>query len=415
MNATIILFEDDYLDGMHPITLTRPAFDVSCAGYSLYSIANMIAKEVRYIIRDYLQKVTANRADKKQPSSEHPVNGPVLFLNASLAPDVRFVAPLKNDIQSAEPFLATSGQRIAAALIPEPGRIPEGLTASTITPFLLEEHLPLRHDHAFKTFDYTFHVIGAQEDLFPENISHKIRTGAYKEIKEGVFTGKNIDIAESAVLHAEDGPIMLDDNVRIMDFTYLCGPLFVGRNSRIIERSSIKEFTSIGQTCKIGGEVEACIIESYTNKQHHGFLGHSYVGSWVNLGAGTSNSDLKNTYGKIRISHMGKRLDTGMQFFGCIIGDYAKTAINTSIFTGKIIGVNSMLYGYVGQNVASFCNYAKSFGQITECSLEQAIITQKRMYARRRIEQTQDDIDLLTSVFDLTREERNISSNLPVL
>lgn len=133
------------------------------------------------------------------------------------------------------------------------------------------------------------------------------------------------------------------------------------------------------------------------------------------MGAGTSNSDLKNTYGKVRVVHQGKRIDTDMQFFGCIIGDLAKTAINTSIFTGKFIGVSSMLYGFVGQNVASFCNYAKSFGQITECPLEQALISQKRMFARRNLDQTQADIDLLTEVFELTRKERLISAELPVL
>ncbi len=135
----------------------------------------------------------------------------------------------------------------------------------------------------------------------------------------------------------------------------------------------------------------------------------------MNLGAGTSNSDLKNTYGEIRIEHSGRRLETGMQFLGCVIGDYSKSAINTSIFTGKIIGASSMLYGYVGQNVPSFCNYAKSFGQVTEVLLEQAIVTQKRMFARRKIEQTGDDIALLTAIHGITREERMISSDMPVL
>ena len=132
------------------------------------------------------------------------------------------------------------------------------------------------------------------------------------------------------------------------------------------------------------------------------------------MGAGTSNSDLKNTYGSVRVQHQGRRIDTKMQFFGCVIGDYSKTAINTSIFTGKIIGVNSMLYGFVGQNVASFCNYAASFNQITECSLEQALHTQSRMFERRKRRQEKADIDLLTAVYNLTTEERRISTEAPV-
>ena len=199
----------------------------------------------------------------------------------------------------------------------------------------------------------------------------------------------------TAVFHSEDGPIVLDDGVRVLDFCYFSGPVYVGPRSRIIERSSVKEFTSIGHTCKIGGEVEASSIEPYTNKQHHGFLGHAYVGSWVNLGAGTSNSDLKNTYGEVRFEQKGQRLETGLQFLGCIVGDFSKSAINTSIFTGKSIGVCSMLYGYVGQNVPSFCNYARSFGQVTEVALAQATTTQQRMFARRGVEQTADDVELL--------------------
>ena len=92
---------------------------------------------------------------------------------------------------------------------------------------------------------------------------------------------------------------------------------------------------ALGHTTKIGGEIEASIVEPYTNKQHHGFLGHSYLGSWINLGAGTCNSDLKNTYGNVKMDYRGESVATGMQFVGCFMGDYAKTAINTGIFTGK--------------------------------------------------------------------------------
>jgi glucose-1-phosphate thymidylyltransferase len=135
----------------------------------------------------------------------------------------------------------------------------------------------------------------------------------------------------------------------------------------------------------------------------------------VNLGAGTSNSDLKNSYGEVRLEFPHRREETGMQFLGCIIGDYAKSAINTSIFTGKIIGVSSMLYGFVGANVPSFCNYARSFGQITECPVDQAILIQKRMFERRGIQQSPEDAALLREVFEMTREERLISDEPPAL
>ena len=112
-------------------------------------------------------------------------------------------------------------------------------------------------------------------------------------------------------------------------------------------------------------------------------MGHSYVGSWVNLGAGTSNSDLKNTYGSVTMDYGGRRVPSGMQLVGCFIGDYAKTAVNTGIFTGKAIGVCSMAYGFVTTNVPGFTNYARSMGQVTEIGVDVAVATQARMFARR--------------------------------
>ena len=153
------------------------------------------------------------------------------------------------------------------------------------------------------------------------------------------------------------------------------------------QRASIKDCVSISHTCKIGGEVESTILEAYTNKQHHGFLGHSYLGSWINLGAGTCNSDLKNTYGMVNMQYESEKVATGMQFVGCIMGDYAKTAINTSIFTGKTIGTASMVYGFATTNVPSFVNYALTFDKVGYLPPEVIVTTQKRMFSRRNVSQ----------------------------
>ena len=186
----------------------------------------------------------------------------------------------------------------------------------------------------------------------------------------------------------------------------MSGPVFVGAGTRVIEHAALKDGVSLGHTVKIGGEVEASIIEPYTNKQHHGFLGHSYLGSWINLGAGTCNSDLKNTYGKINIQYGNSRTPTDMQFLGCFMGDYSKTAINTSIFTGKVIGVCSMMYGFVTSNVPSYVNYARLFGQTSLLPADVMINTQKRMFARRKVEQRECDRQLIRDMYELTRSER---------
>ncbi len=160
------------------------------------------------------------------------------------------------------------------------------------------------------------------------------------------------------------GPIVLEAGASVGPHSFLAGPVHLGVNSRVLEHAALKHAVALAHTTKIGGEIEASIIEPYSNKQHHGFLGHSYLGSWVNLGAGTCNSDLKNTYGPVNMEYRGRKIPTGMQFVGAIIGDYSKTAINTGIFTGKVIGVGSMVYGFVTTNVPSFVNYARSFAQV---------------------------------------------------
>lgn len=420
MEPRIVLFEDHLLDDMTPIALTRPAFAVTCACYTLRDVANAAGATVSWIVRDHLRKTTAQRLPR--PTLDG--SGPRLFLNASVVPDIRYAAKVCALWQKGEPFVATAGDRVSAALVPAGAAEPAELTAQGITPWLLEMKLPLHEEEMFTTLDHQFQVVKYLEPLFPENLAHRVRTGSYREVAPKVYAAEDVSLASTAVLKTRDGPIVFDREVEVADFAYLVGPVYVGARTRVIERASLKEHVCIGETCKIGGEVEASIVESFTNKQHHGFLGHSWVGSWVNLGAGTSNSDLKNTYGEVRLEfpHRAdaagggfRRVDTGMQFLGCVIGDYAKSAINTSIFTGKIIGVSSMLYGFVGANVPSFCNYARSFGQITECPADQAVLIQKRMFARRGITQTPEDAQLLKDVFELTRSERLISDEPPAL
>lgn len=410
MEANVVLFEDEFARDMKPVSLTRPCFAVTCATYSLYDLASELGTNVAWVVRPYLQEVT-----KASYPPDELGPGPTLLLNASVAPDVRYLAVWRDLLASEEPVLYTSGQRVAAALLPQDSEPPLETAPEGVTAHLLDLRLPLAEEEPFQTFDYPFHVVGACEELFPENLRHRIENDGLREVEPGVYVGDEVEIADTAVFHPREGPIVLDDRVQVLDFTYFTGPVYVGPDSRIIERSSVKEFTCIGHTCKIGGEVEVTTIEPYSNKQHHGFLGHAYVGSWVNLGAGTSNSDLKNTYGEVRYEQNGERIDTGMQFLGCIIGDYAKSAINTSIFTGKSIGVASMLYGLIGRNVPCFCNYAKTFGQVTEVSAEQAVKTQRRMFARRGVEQTEHDAELLRMVFEVTRESRLIATGPPVL
>jgi glucose-1-phosphate thymidylyltransferase len=191
-----------------------------------------------------------------------------------------------------------------------------------------------------------------------------------------------------------------------MPFVYLRGPLWIGRFSRIQAHATIKDATTLADHTRVGGEVTGAIIEAYSNKQHDGFLGHSYVGSWINLGAGTTNSDLKNSYGNVRIQVGDQRVDSGMQLLGCVMGSYAKTAIHTRIMTGKLIGVNSLVYGTVSENIPDFVNYVSAREELTAVDLATAVQMQARMFARRDVQQQEYHRQLLRDVYQMTSPGR---------
>ena len=244
-------------------------------------------------------------------------------------------------------------------------------------------------------FEYPHEVIRHNMETLVPNLKYRLRVGEYREIADGVFAADDASLSKQVITETGEGPIVLEQSASVGPFSVLRGTVFLGAYARVNEHAVIKDNVSVGHTTKIGGEVEATVVEPYSNKQHHGFLGHSYIGSWINLGAGTCNSDLKNTYGKVNIQYGGQKTETGMQFVGCIMGDYAKTAINTEIFTGKTIGVCSMLYGFVTTNVPSFVNYARLFGQFSELPAEVMIATQRRIFSRRNVEQRPCDIQII--------------------
>jgi UDP-N-acetylglucosamine diphosphorylase/glucosamine-1-phosphate N-acetyltransferase len=171
--------------------------------------------------------------------------------------------------------------------------------------------------------------------------------------------------------------------------------VYIGPGSSVRPHSWLHGGNAIGPVCKIGGEVDGCVICSYTNKQHAGFLGHAYVGSWVNIGAGATNSDLKNTYGKIRVPMGGTRMETGLQFFGAIISDHVKIGINATIPTGAVIGLATTISGS-----RMVPQYIPSFSWVTENGVSpgdplRLLDASCAAMARRQVDMTDDEIELL--------------------
>ncbi len=411
----IVVFEDAGVEKLFPITTGRPAYAISCASYRLVDWLNLFDGNLTGVVRPYLESIQLLDFPELESKPDAGLQW-TLVVNARMAPTASNYARLQKLMSGAslkEPsidkraIVVRSDWAIAAAIVPT--SFFSGASRKQIASLI--DQIPSIEDiqsteSEFELFNYGHDVIGQNMSQFGENLSHRLEHRSYKEIQDGVFVGSDVQLNDHLVFDTSSGPVVFDDHVKVGPFGFFRGPVYIGPRSKVSEHASVKDAVSIAHTCKIGGEVEGVVFEPYSNKQHHGFLGHSYVGSWINLGAGTCNSDLKNTYGIVNMVYGDEKVSTGMQFVGCIIGDYAKTAINTCIFTGKLIGTAAMVYGFATTNVPSFVNYARTFDAIGVLPPEIVATTQKRMFARRDVPQRPCDIQLVHDMFESTQNER---------
>ena len=158
-----------------------------------------------------------------------------------------------------------------------------------------------------------------------------------------VLIERGATVEPLVVLDATAGPILLREGSTVSSFTRLVGPAHLGAHSTILGGRVAN--ASIGEWCKVSGEVSTTIFHSYANKGHEGFVGHSVIGRWANLGAGTTTSNLKNTYGPVQLWTPDGLRETGLQFLGTLLGDHAKTAIGTRLNTGTVIGAAANVFG----------------------------------------------------------------------
>lgn len=399
----ILLFEDEVVERLRPMTLTRPAFSISCGSFCLADLIARLGRPTAYVVRPHLAAI-----QEIDCPSDTLSEGPLLLINARMVPAAWILAELSRLMDSSKSGLLRHGNSIAAAIIPaEEAADLKSLSYADLNAQIAKLKLPALGAE-LPLFKYPHEVVQKHISILADNLELRIGESEYEQLHDGVFISRGATVSEYVVTDTSAGPIILEPHVTVGPMAFLRGPLHIGHGATINEHASIKSHVTLGHTTKVGGEVSHSIIEPYSNKQHHGFLGHSYLGSWVNLGAGTSNSNLKNTYGEININYgHGPRIATGMQFMGCVVGDYSKSAINTSIFTGKTIGVCSMLYGNISRNVPGFVNYARSFGQISEVTSEVMKAIQGRSFARRDVPQRPCDMELINAIYELTQSERD--------
>jgi UDP-N-acetylglucosamine diphosphorylase/glucosamine-1-phosphate N-acetyltransferase len=239
--------------------------------------------------------------------------------------------------------------------------------------------------------------------LFPES-RFTLPEGVHVSGGERVSLGEGVYLEAGVQLDATDGPIRLSDGARVSAFTRLAGPAFVGADTHVLGGSL--ENVTIGPGCRVRGEVSNTVLLGYVNKAHEGYLGHGYVGRWVNLGALTTNSDLKNTYGNVRVHTANGPVDTGLIKVGCFLGDYVKTGIGTLLPTGCVIGAGSSLFGG-GMAPPHLPPFSWGSGDsLEEYEIERFLETAALVMSRREMTLEEGHRALLRRAWELTRPER---------
>lgn len=405
----IALFEDLHYKKFMPISLTKATFDVKIGSKSFFE-EQRTAPEV-LITREYLAGVTGERHPQcmVNPSS---IDSDTVFVNGLIHPGAIDSDRLQ---QVSHTFAITSGDRLVAARLDRKGseylsdcaaageKIDvKKLSVEKSTRLGIEESLGLLSDQ--------WDIIKVLENSLSMQVATmqgegELGTGVRVVGNNTVAVAKSALIEEGTVLDARRGGIYIAPDAYVAT-SRIVGPAYIGERTQV-KQFAIIDSSFVGNNCRVAGEMEHSIVSSYTNKAHAGFLGHSYVGEWVNIGAMTTTSDLKMTYGNIRVGSGKSRMDTGQDKVGSFIADMAKTSIGTLIYSGRRIGVSSHLHGLVAQDVPSFTIYGLSFGaKSAELELHSAIDTQKKMMSRRSQTMSKNYEQMIRDVFSMTALER---------
>ncbi|HTM65094.1 MAG TPA: hypothetical protein VL093_02140, partial [Flavipsychrobacter sp.] len=234
---------------------------------------------------------------------------------------------------------------------------------------------------------------------------HVIATG-----KENIFLEEGAVINAGVIINASSGFVYLAKDAEILEGAMLRGSVALGEHAVVKMGAKIYGATTIGNGCKVGGEISNVVFFANSNKGHDGYLGNAVIGEWCNLGADTNCSNLKNNYDYIKIwdEHKNRSVQTGLQFCGLLMADHSKCAINTMFNTGTVVGVSANIFGsgFPDRFIPSF-SWGGSEG-IVAYDFNRAIDTAKRMMVRRKKDLNEAETGMLRHVFENTQAQRSL-------
>lgn len=399
----LALFEDHHWRNLSPLTLTRATFDVKVGARTyLEEYAYLDRMPAALLVREHLEKMTAERHEECNVN-QGPAGSDTIYVNGLLHPAALDFARLEN---VGHTFAITYQGRLLAAKLSQKSAEYLARCVAAGRP------VDLKKIDSEKTSELKGDAEGVISNLWDmiKVLENSLAVQAAAEQSSGVnanvlgdasVVADGAEVEEGAVLDARRGPIYIGPGAYIAPCR-IVGPAYIGPETQV-KQFTIIESSYIGRNCRVAGEIEHSIFMDFSNKAHAGFLGHSYVGEWANMGAMTTTSDLKMTYGSIKMDAGGKKTDTGLSKVGSFFADMSKTSIGTLIYSGRRIGVSSHLHGLVVRDVPSF---AISGARSAELEIESAVETQKRVMPRRGQAMSKAYEQMMRDVFVMTAEDR---------
>jgi UDP-N-acetylglucosamine diphosphorylase/glucosamine-1-phosphate N-acetyltransferase len=413
----LCLVEDNAVTGLEPLTLTRPVFDLllgsTTLGAKIASAFGIGPGPLRRgaIIRPYLKAVQRARDPHTAINdSDWLARGSVLVVNGRWVPPPAFAPPDPYGpwlgLCDGQPACALVGPDQAVAL--EPGGVNdwfETVAARMGAREIGGQWIERPWDIVARNAEHVARDFLAEGKVGLSN--RHLTTAALVGPADRLFIHETARVDPYTVFDTTNGPISIAAGAWVQPFTRIEGPSAIGRDTQLF-RANLRGGVTIGPNCRIGGEVEASIVHGFSNKYHEGFLGHAYIGEWVNLGAITSNSDLRNDYGEVFVPLGGDPVATGQVKVGCFIGDHTRTGLGSMLNTGTAIGVmcNVLPSGsLLPKHVPSFA--AVFYGRVAPgFPLEQMFATAAIVIGRRGREFTEVEQNLYLDLYEQTRLER---------
>lgn len=385
----LVLFEDACVEGLSPLTDLVPMQELVVGGAKQYlRFERALGTQTKWVVRELLRE----RVPKERRAE---LGSPALLINSRLL-SIEAIAEL--DYGEA---LVSNGELVAA-------KIRE----------LEEEHLEAAASGriVWRAKKCDAKLIRNLWDLAPVSIVDKmtedlimlyggsdIGVGGLTVVgKHIVVVREDVEVVGPVTVDAREGPVVIESKAVLEPYSHLKGPLYVGEGAQVVSGSRVAG-SYLGIQARVGGEVSTSVISDFSNKIHFGFIGHSYLGRWVNVGAGSVTSNLKNTYGEVKV----RGIPTGLSKVGAYIGDHAKLSIGTLTYAGTVIGTASHVHGLVTGEVPPFTMYGRSLGwEPVELELDSVIRTYRRMAPRRGVEPDPIEEKLLAMIFERTEDLR---------